>query len=161
MRTPQLLIAVLVALSLATSASAQHRINQKPRSPERVLMDRDREALHPEPNPLDLRALDQSEEGFRSGTPALLRADVSVARVDAGELRKRRLAMYEKGAHFDTPVAAPVASSASNEEQPVQPTPAAPDEPRDDDSGGPAKKAWILCFGVAGGLAAFIVIRRR
>ena len=52
--------------------------------------------------PFGLSGLDQSDRGFRARTPALQKSDRAVALIDADENYRRRLAMYEEGATFDS-----------------------------------------------------------
>jgi len=161
MRILQLLIVGLAAIQLGASAHAQHRIDSSPQI-ERALRDRNRELLHPESDPIELRALDQSADGFRKGTPALQRADTSVALVDSAELRNRRLAMYATGARYDKPV--PIAASPSTsqqQEEDLRPLNRI-DEPQDDGSDEDRKRLIVLagCGLLGCGLAVFVLRRR-
>jgi len=158
-RTRTQLAFALAITTLPGTALAQHS-DEYQQSSESVLEGRDREILHAGEDPLKLRGIDQGPDGFRSGTPALQRADVSVAMVDTDELRKRRLAMYEGNTSYDTPVATRTEAPAELEAEAPAPR-SAPDETEPVDEGGPGKYAFVGAFAVACGLVAHIFMRRR
>lgn len=143
-------------LSLDATAQDDPRYRQRP---DALLESRDREIMHAGEDPLELRGVDQGPDGFRSGTPALQRADVSVAMVDADELRRRRLAMYEDGTRFDSPVVLRAAENSAEDELKASPT--SPDEPRPEEEEDSGKYAIIGAIAVACGLAAHFFLRRR
>ena len=159
MHRTRTLTGLLFALTLLPAgASAQDKYHQR-KSDDVLLESLDREFLHPGENPLELQGLDQGPDGFRSGTPALQRADVSVAMVDAEELRRRRLEMYEGGVRFDTPARSRASVEAAEEARAESPV--APNEPEPEDDHGSGKYAFIGAVAVACGLAAHFFIRRR
>lgn len=149
----------MLTLALLPVEAAAREGQQYRQSPDALLESRDREILHAGENPLALRGVDQGPDGFRSGTPALQRGDVKIAMVDAEELRNRRLAMYEGGARFDSPVALREVGDVEGEVEAAAPT--APDEPATEQGGGSGKYAFIGVFAVACGLAAHFFLRRR
>ncbi|MFT7670481.1 MAG: hypothetical protein ACI8X5_003190 [Planctomycetota bacterium] len=104
------------ALTLLTSAtaSAQEEFVGVPdpglkirgidvRNIELLLTKREREVLHPG-TPLELVGIEEGSNEFRSKTPLLAGADKSSVQIDADENYKRRLAMYDRGETFDTPL---------------------------------------------------------
>lgn len=108
-RAPQraLLLGVGV-LALAVDVHAQQADPQPSefdrRQIERVLAGRSRDTLHPSDDPLLIVGREQGDNDLRSGTPALQRSDRRVLTEDAEVARARRLAMYEEGATYTSPL---------------------------------------------------------
>lgn len=94
-----LLIAPLASsqeLSPALARDQEGMSQEDLRSVQRLLDSREREFLYPteERNPLDIVGIDQENNDFRAGTPALKNADMTVAMVDTEEARERLLSLY-------------------------------------------------------------------
>ncbi len=121
-----------------------------------MLWERDRELMHSD-TPIEISGLDQGPVGFRGRTPALLKADRTVALVDANENYDRRLAMYEQGARFDTGPRVVALETL----QPVQPTrPVAPSTALDEEPLAESAAGTLLLCGLAAGLGLLLVARR-
>lgn len=148
--------AILAALLLSTSpAVAQDSSPTRRHTVDSSL--NDREFLHPDVDPIDLRGVDQGPDGFRAGTPALQNADTTVALVDRDELRARRLALYSGAPGFDRPVARRV---AERDDEPLD-APLSIDEPREEDGPGTGGVAFVaLLAAVCGGGAVWLLRRR-
>ncbi len=71
---------------------------------ERLLAERERRALHPSPEPLELVGIAEGDNNFTTRTPALSGAAKGAVQVDPEEKYRRRLALYTERASFSQPV---------------------------------------------------------
>ncbi len=108
---------------LASDVSAQAKGQDKETALAlQVLRERNRETLHPG-DPLTIVGLEQGDNEFRSGTPALVNGAHAVALMDPEDAYNRALAMYEGGAVFHQPPAPFVAAEEASEVEVPKPAP--------------------------------------
>jgi hypothetical protein len=117
--------AALVAMSVRSPALPQSGsskpVKESRRDSEILLMERNRNLLHLG-DPLTIVGIDQGGKEFRSETPVLLQSDRAHVQVDQEDLRRRELAIYERGDLFSTPTApAPQAAPTQDDSPPAPP----------------------------------------
>jgi hypothetical protein len=95
------------------------------RDSERLLLERNRNLLHLG-DPLTIVGIDQGGKEFRSETPALLQSDKAHVQVDPEELRRRELAIYDRGDLFSVPTAPAADPTPTQEAPPAELQPHAP-----------------------------------
>jgi hypothetical protein len=69
----------------------------------KILSERDRETLH-EHLPVELIGIEEGDNQFRNATPALMKCNRTKVELDMEDFHARKLAMYEEGASFHTPL---------------------------------------------------------
>jgi hypothetical protein len=104
MRTVPTLLWLLSGFALASAQEPQMERVPSPANPGAVLFSRDRELMHPG-DPLVVVGLEQEGNDFRDRAPALRKSEREPLLVDEDENYRRRLAMYEEGSSFRSPLA--------------------------------------------------------
>lgn len=123
----------------------------------RILDERNREVLHPASDPTVVSGLVEGPDGFRSATPALAATDGEVTYIDADVLYRRRVAMYEQGATFNSHVPPPRETRERPRQAQKLPAPLPDREEKTLDEDGSASLLVIACLlGVMMGTLIFI-----
>ena len=109
---------VSVAFFLFATSLTSHG-QEEPKPVEKVsseqesrLWQRNRQVLHTAHDPVKIRGVEEGDNDFRSRTPILEQSNREVTFVDTEELRRRKLAMFERKESFASPV--PIAKPAWN-----------------------------------------------